>query len=131
MDTIHKISICCVIAAILIAAVRSRNREMGMIISLAACALALLAGLPFFQDGIAFLNRLGEEAGLRSPLLSVLLKVCFVSLVVKIFSSFCEDAGESSLAKIVVLCGNAAALCVSMPLLEMLLDLLRELTGNL
>ena len=127
MDVFVKIAACGVIAAIMITTLRSHSREAALLLSLAACAILLAAGLEPLQQDLDFLRRLGNDAGLLPAVAAPIFKVSAIGLLSCMGTTFCEDAGEKSLARIIELCGGAAAIAAALPIFETALELTREL----
>ena len=78
----------------------------------------------------AFLGTLQKLAGLDDAVMAPLLKTVGIGLLTQAACAFCQDAGQSSLAKTVELCGTFLAVYVSLPLAEAVLELLRKLIGG-
>ena len=92
--------------------------------ALVSCLLGLLTPLLRFRE------ELRQTAGLSTAILSPLLKSVAIGLITEVAAGVCSDAGQSSLAKFVQLCGVAAALYVALPLMEAILSMLQTLNGG-
>lgn len=68
-----------------------------------------------------------EASGLSSAILTPVLKCVSIGLVTHLAVQICRDAGQSSVAASVELCGTFAAVYVSLPLVRALLALIGEL----
>lgn len=130
MDLAWKIAVGGVAAAILASTLRSYNREMALATALAACAVLAAAGIGMLRDVRIRMDELSLAAGISGELLSPLLRVCAVELATRIAKTFCGQAGEETLGNVVELCGGLAALCASLPLLDAVLAVARELLGG-
>ena len=51
-------------------------------------------------------------------------------ILTQLASTVCADAGENAVAKTVELCGGALAVCVALPLMEAVLELLQTMGGG-
>lgn len=127
METLLRAAAAAIVGAVLIAIVKKQNGALGLALSLACCCLLAAALLNLVQPLLEFAGRLRETAGISSAFLSPLLKTVAVGLVTEIASSVCSDAGEGSLARLTNLCGAAAALYCTLPLLEAALELIGAL----
>ena len=65
-----------------------------------------------------------DFTSLQQTLVLPVLKCVAVGIVARLSADLCKDAGQSGLASAVELCGAAAALCISLPLVNTLLQTL-------
>ena len=82
-----------------------------------------VSALQGLQDVEELLRRAGERAGLTAALTVPVLKSLGLALLGRFSASLCRDAGQASAAQAVELASACAILCVSMPLLQSLLEL--------
>lgn len=108
-----------------------RRQEMGIVLAAAVCAMIALAALEYLRPVIALLETLREMGELDGELISVLLKAAGLGLVTEIASLICADSGNASLGKCLQLLGTAVILWMSVPLFHALLELIREILGEL
>ena len=118
-----KVAMLCVAAALMCAAIKVQKPEMSMALSLAAGTLALVWSLDYIREAVEGLQALAGGAGLEG----VMLKAAGVALLTEFAQQLCRDAGESALAGRVELCGRAALLAMSVPLLSGLVARLSQL----
>lgn len=114
-------------AAVLSAVLRQYNREYGLYISLAACALILGAVLSAVSPLLALIESLREAAEIDSAYISVLLKALAVCCMTQLASDCCRDGGEAAIASKIDFAGRIAVLLISVPLFERLLGLIKDL----
>ena len=130
MEIFAKIAVCSMISVILLTALKSQNKELSTVLSLAAGTVLLLCGMQLFQSVFSYLHDLRESAGLSSTIFTPLLKACGTVVLMQISVAFCTEAGESAVGKIVELCGGAAAICAMLPLVDAVTELVRGLMGG-
>lgn len=130
MEIIYKIAAGSISAVIIITTLRSQNKEIALVLSLAACAVLALGGIKLFQTAVEYLDEMRGIAQIKSAELSPLIKVCGISALVQISATFCREAGESAVGKMVELCGGVAAVCAMLPLLNSVLKLIQDLLGG-
>jgi stage III sporulation protein AD len=58
---------------------------------------------------------------------SLLYKALGICILTSVASSFCRDLGEEKIAEKLELCGKAALMFLSLPVLEYLLNLIGEI----
>ena len=120
----------CVCAAILASALDRQDRVLAMGIGLLAGAAALIAVLRRLRPAAQLIEELSELSGLGSGQLLPLLKAVGVGVVTQIASDVCSEGGQSTLARIVELCGVFAAILLTLPLLRTALELIRQMMGG-
>ena len=59
-----------------------------------------------------------------SSLFGLLFKALGISLLVSVCASFCRDLGQEPVAEKLELCGKGAILCLSLPVLQSVLDMM-------
>jgi len=77
-----------------------------------------------------FLKTLRNMSGVDKALMEPMLKAIGIGLLTNISANVCADAGHSSIAKLIELCGAMLAIYVSLPLLEMVLQTVQRLGGG-
>ena len=112
-----------VTASLLGLALRKEWEEQALLLGLAAAALIFTAAIQSLQGAEGLLRRAGERAGLSAALTAPVLKSLGLALLGRFSAQLCRDAGQSSAAQAVELASACAVLCVSLPLLQSLLEL--------
>lgn len=114
-------------AAVLSAVLRQYNREYGLYISLAACALILGAVLNAVSPLLSLIESLRGAAGIDGAYVAVLLKALAVCCTTQLASDCCRDGGEAAIASKIDFAGRIAVLLIAVPLFEELLGLIKDL----
>ncbi len=112
-----------VTASLLGLALRKEREEQALLLGLAAAALIFTAAIQSLQGAEGLLRRAGERAGLSAALTAPVLKSLGLALLGRFSAQLCRDAGQASAAQAVELASACAILCVSLPLLQSLLEL--------
>lgn len=118
------------IAVIFCALLKKNNKELAVLLSLAACVLIAVLLLQLVAPLVDFFAGLRNLAGLDSEVMLPLTKAVGIGLLTQICSAVCKDAGESAVAGLVELCGGLLALYVSLPLLEAVLETVQTVSGG-
>ena len=114
-------------AALLALTVKKQTPELALTLSLCACAMGAGLVLSYARPLVELARELAERAGLEPELTSPLWRCLGMGLLTELASALCADAGEGALAKIVELGGGLLCLVISLPLLQAVLALIREL----
>ena len=102
-----------------------------MLVTVATCILVGILFLGFFSPVLEFLRKLASVSQLDGHVVSVLFKTVGIGLLAEIGSNICIDAGNASLGKALQLLCAGAVLWLSIPLFNILLDMIRQLLGEL
>lgn len=120
-----------VVASILILSVNKQEKDMALMLTMTACIMAAVTALSFLQPVISFLQDLEKLGMLPSGILGTLMKITGIGLTTELSAMVCQDSGNSSLAQAVKLLGAAVILSFSIPMLEMFLDVIGSVLGDL
>ncbi len=130
MTEFLKVAGIALIAALLASILDKRDRSLGIALGLLACIIAMLGCIRTVRPVAAFFEELSTLSGLGGAYLAPLVKTAGIGLVTQVTCAVCADCGQNALAKVAELCGTAAALCMSLPLLRGVLELIREMMGG-
>ncbi len=117
-----------VAAAIIISVLRRFSPEMSAIaVAVAGVTLLIyiIKGLLPFVD---FINAAATESG-TEPYFALMLKALAISLCSKISADICRDCGENTLASRVELAGKAGIVIISLPVIQQLIELSKDMLG--
>ncbi len=103
--------------------VRREREEQASLLGLAAAVMIFAAAVGSLGETEAVLRRAMERAALRPALTLPVLKSLGVALLGRISAQLCRDAGQAAAAAAVELASTCAVLCVSLPLLQSLIEL--------
>lgn len=119
------------VAVVLVLAVGKQERDLALLLTMAACILAVTAGFSILEPVLDFLYRLEKLGDLQSGVLGILLKITGIGLVGEITEMICRDSGNASLARGMQLLVTAVILSQSLPILETVLELIQTILGGL
>ena len=129
MENYWKACAIMILTVVLGAALGKTEKDLSVVLTLAACCIILMVALEYLSDILVFLWELGSGIGDRNPFTGILLKIAGVALVTEISSLLSADAGNSSLGKAMQILGNSVILFLSLPILEGFLEIIREILG--
>ena len=119
-----------ILGVVLIALLRHRGGELALLLSLGVCVLIGLLLVRLAEPVVDFFRELQGIAGLEEHIMGPMLKTIGIGLITQIASNICSDGGESAVARMIELCGAVLALCVAIPLMESVLELIRAMSGG-
>lgn len=118
-------------ALILWISVSKHNKDISVLMTMAVCAMSVIAAVTFLQPIVAFVKKMQAVGNLDEELFSVILKVVGIGIVAEISTLICKDAGNESMGKTLQFVSAAAVLWMSIPVFEKLLTLLEKILGSL
>lgn len=131
MSLFWKAAAAVLIAVVLILMLGKQAPDMGLMISIAASTMVAILAVTYLEPVLEFLQELEVLSRIQGDMLGVLLKAVGIGLVVEITGTICADAGNASLGKTLQLLGSAVILCLSVPVLRSMLDLVQMILGEL
>ena len=129
MENYWKACAIMILTVVLGAALGKTEKDLSVVLTLAACCIILMVALEYLSDILVFLWELGSGIADRNPFTGILLKIAGVALVTEVSSLLSADAGNSSLGKAMQILGNSVILFLSLPILEGFLEIIREILG--
>lgn len=115
------------IALILCLAMAGAGKDYSLLLSTAVCCMVTAVAMSFLAPVVTFFRDLEEMISLDHDLLEILLKAVGIGVVGEVAAMICTDSGNSALGKTIQLLSSVLILWLSLPLLETMLDLIREL----
>ena len=118
------------IAVILYLTLGKQGKELGLVLTLAACSMILLLGLRYLEPVLDLVSQLKQMGSLDLELVEILLKGAGIGLLAELACLICTDAGNSALGKSVQILGSGVILWLSVPLFGRLMELLQQILGG-
>lgn len=114
-------------AALLALTVKKQTPEISLAITIAGCCAAAVLAFSYVEPLMRMVRTLSEQAGLHLALAVPLYKTLGISLLTRVCAAVCRDAGQEALSRITEIGGGLLCLCLSLPLLEAVLELLEQM----
>jgi len=118
------------IALVLGLVLNKQGKDISLLLTLAVCAMVMLAVMRYLSPVIEFIQRLQTIGQLDSGILQILIKAVGIGLLAEITAQICSDAGNAALGKTLQMLSTAVILWISIPLLNQLIDLLVQILGE-
>lgn len=131
MNVLWKITAGILTAIILWININKSNKDTSILITMAVCAMAIMAAASFLQPVISFVNKIQGIGKLDKDLVTTILKVVGVGIVVEIAVLICKDAGNETMGKTLQFVSTGAVIWLSIPVFEKLLSLLENILSAL
>ncbi len=118
------------IGVLLALVVGKQNRDISLLLSLGICAMVCIASAGYLSSLVDLLGEIRILGGLDREFLTILLKCAGIGFLAELAGLICSDAGESAMGKAVQILANCAVIFLSLPLIRQLLELLKEVLGQ-
>lgn len=112
---IYQIIAVAVLGAALAMTIRPFRPEMALVVGICTGVLVLFYALAELTGVMDTLKTLGEQYGVESGYIGILLKIIGIAYAAQFGAQVCADAGETAIAGKVELCGRILILAAAMP----------------
>lgn len=126
MDTFFRLVGGVLIAVVLGVTLSRQSQDITLVLSISVCCMVVMVAAVFLTPVMDLIRRLQQLAQLEEGTLNTVLKAVGIGLVGEIAALVCGDAGNAALSKAVQIATASAVLWLSVPLMEELLVLIRE-----
>lgn len=124
MELLIKAAAIGAVAALIGLVLKKTNPEISLMLAMAASAAVLTLAVTMFSELRETVRMVMDYTSLQSTAVLPVLKCVAVGIVARLAADLCRDAGQSGVASAVELCGAAAALVISLPLVNTFLQML-------
>ena len=126
MDTFLRLVGGVLIAVVLGVTLSRQSQDITLVLSISVCCMVVMVAAVFLTPVMDLIRRLQQLAQLEEGTLNTVLTAVGIGLVGEIAALVCGDAGNAALSKAVQIATASAVLWLSVPLMEELLVLIRE-----
>lgn len=130
MERFLQVSAGVLLTVILGIVLSKQSKDMALLLTVAACCMAVAAAASYLQPVMDFIRQLQTVGQLDTDMLQILLKAVGIGLVAEIASLICSDSGNAALGKTIQLLAAAAVLWLALPLMQSLLEMVQKIVGE-
>lgn len=130
MDAFWKVTAAALVTSVLTVMLSKQQKDFSQVLSMAVCAMGFGILAAFLQPVLSFLRQLQQLGDLNGDMLAILLKAVGIGLVSEVASMACTDAGNASLGKMLQMLCAAAILWMSLPMFQLLVELITKILGE-
>lgn len=127
MEAFWKAMAVVILSVILSTAIGKTEKDLTVVLSVAACCIVSTVAMQYLSDVIVFLWGLGNNMDSNHPVIETLLKISGVALMTELSCLISSDAGSSSLGKAMQFLGNSVILFLSLPIFEAFLSVIQRI----
>ncbi len=106
---------------------RTSRPEFSMMIPVVVTFTVIGWVMPYLSGIAAYLTALAESIGIDGGYMKAVLKMIGIAYLTSISAELCKDAGEGAIAAKIELGGKLIILALSIPIINSLLSLVREI----
>ncbi len=107
------------------------SKDMTLVLTMLVAGMVLAVALGYLEPVVEFVRELQTLGQLDSELSGVLFKAAGIGLVTEIAVLICSDCGNGALGKTLQILATAVILCLCLPLMRSLLELVQKIMGEL
>lgn len=127
MTILIKVAAIAVAGTVLSLVIKKNSPEMALMLTISLALVALYLAFDTIKEVTQFITSLADMAQISPAVLTVVIKAVGISVVSKLSSDVCRDAGQTSVASGVELVGAFTALYISLPLFKTVLSMIGSL----
>lgn len=127
MESIWKIAVAAIAAALCAAVVKKQVPELGLVLVLCTGGVIFTLSIGAVTQIKDTIDTLVDTAGLSPAVIVPVIKTVAIGLVSRVTAELCRDAKEGGLAVFVEMAGTACALLVCLPLIGTVLSMVTGL----
>ena len=131
MDGYIKAVAVALITAVIGLVLAKQSKDTALLLTILACGLILISAMGYLRTVKDFLATLEALIGLEGDHFRILIKIVGIGLLGEVAAMICADAGNGSLGKSLQILATVLILCLSIPLLQQLLELIRGILEGL
>ena len=123
---------CCaaMIGLILALVVGNNRKDFAMLLSISVCCVLVLCAVSYLKPVLNYLEKLRVLGNLDSEVVKILIKAVGIGFLTEISVLICNDAGNASTGKVLQYLGTSVILWLSVPLFQMMTELLQRMLEN-
>lgn len=127
MEYIVKLIAVCVVSVCVSLLLKKNQPELSFILGTCTAMFCLFCVVDLYRQISYRLEQWESLIALSGEYFIPLMKCLGISIVSQFGVNLCKDAGQAAVASILELCGNVAAMCCVLPLIDHLFTLIEEI----
>lgn len=119
------------LAVVIVLMLKSSEKGIAQLLSVLVCCIVICSALTYVEPVIEFIRSVRVLSGMDEQYLMILFKSVGISVTAEIASLLCDDSGNAAMGKTIQFLATAVILCLSLPLLTALLQLIGGIVDGL
>ncbi|MCI5952858.1 MAG: stage III sporulation protein AD [Anaerostipes sp.] len=122
-----KIVLTGIITAILVLILREQQKGISAVVLMAGSLAVLLFCMEYLETLLKLFEDISDMMQVDQIYIKILLKIIGIAYVCQFASEICQDLGSQTVGKQIEIAGKLSVLVVSIPVIQGLLDTMKEL----
>ncbi len=127
MEEVFKIVSFAIVSVVLIILLKQQKPEIALLLTIVAAVSILFIAVDKLSGVFELLDTLVTKSGINKNFLSIILKITVIAYIVEFGKNICVDAGQSSIATKLEMAGKVIIVCLSLPIISSLVNILTGL----
>lgn len=119
------------LAVVFVLILRGSSKGIGELLTLLVCCMVMASAIEYLKPVLAFINSVQALIGVDSRFIKLLLKVVGIAATAEIAGLICDDSGNSAMGKALQILATAVIVCMSIPMLTALMELIEGIIKGL
>lgn len=119
------------LAVVFVLILRGNSKGIGELLTLLVCCMVMASAIEYLKPVLAFINSVQALIGVDSRFIKLLLKVVGIAATAEIAGLICDDSGNSAMGKALQFLATAVIVCMSIPMLTALMELIEGIIKGL
>lgn len=119
------------LAVVFVLILRGSSKGIGELLTLLVCCMVMASAIEYLKPVLAFINSVQALIGVDSRFIKLLLKVVGIAATAEIAGLICDDSGNSAIGKALLFLATAVIVCMSIPMLTALMELIEGIIKGL
>ncbi|MEE1313484.1 MAG: stage III sporulation protein AD [Lachnospiraceae bacterium] len=122
-----KIVLTGVITAVLVLILKEQQKGISAVVLMAGSLAILLFCMEYLETILELFDSISDMMKVDKIYIKILLKIIGISYICQFASEICKDLGSQTVGKQIEMAGKLSVLVVSIPVIQGLLDTMKEL----
>lgn len=127
MEEVFKIVAFAIVSVVLIILLKQQKPEIALLLTIVVAVSILFIAVDKLSGIFELLETLVTKSGINKNFLSIILKITVIAYIVEFGKNICIDAGQSSIATKLEMAGKVIIVCLSLPIISSLVNILTGL----
>jgi stage III sporulation protein AD len=126
---IVQIAVIGILSGILVIAIKQKQPELGMQVSLVAGLIIFIYALDYLVTAVEYIRDIVTKYDIPYESITIVLKIIGIAYICEFAVQLLKDTGESSLASKVELAGRVFIIVLSLPIITSFMNMVMGLLG--
>lgn len=104
-----------------------QNKDISLILTVVVCCMVATAAINYLEPVIDLFDSLQVAGNLQPEFIKILLRAVGIGLISELTTLVCNDCGNAALGKALQILAASVILCISVPLFNELIRMIKEI----